>query len=129
MKERTCVDTKTIAIQLLNEGGADVLPVERHDMLVRFLYKELGRLGRLDDFHIFYDISAFSMQKTAEKSSDVFEYDPYNGCLVIREGLSVSALAEKYSVDDVILSIIRKFCCTDPCGKSCVTRNETLCAI
>lgn len=109
MTTRTCVDAKTIIVNLLKEDQKDYLSIDRLQKLVNFIYMELSKLKELDKYQISFDINFYSIERTVQYNSDIFELDIDGECLRLRERKSAEALAEKYRADGTIISIIKKF--------------------
>lgn len=109
MTTRTCVDAKTIIVNLLKEDQRDYLSINRLQKLVNFIYMELSELKELDKYQISFDINFYSIERTVQYNSDIFELDIDGECLRLRERKSADALAQKYQADSTIISIIRKF--------------------
>lgn len=109
MQGRTCVDAKTIIVNLLKEDHQPYLSIERLLKLVEFIYVELNKRGKLDSYQISFDINFYSIKRTVQYNSDIFELDIDGEHLRIRERESVDELADRYQVDDTLSSIIRDF--------------------
>lgn len=109
MLNRTSVDAKTIIVNLLKEDQKDYLSIDRLQKLVNFIYVELSKSRKLDKYQISFDINFYSIERTVQYNSDIFELDIDGECLRLRERTSVDSLAEKYQTDDTIISIIKKF--------------------
>lgn len=109
MEGKTCVDAKTIIVNLLKEDKKDYLAIDRLLKLVGFLYEELDKKEKLDSYQISFDINFYSIERTVQYNSDIFELDIDGEHLRLRERESADELAEKYRVDDTIISIIRDF--------------------
>lgn len=109
MTTRTCVDAKTIIVNLLKEDRKDYLSINRLQKLVNFIYMELSKSKELDKYQISFDINFYSIERTVQYNSDIFELDIDGECLRLRERKSAEALAQKYQADGTIIAIIRKF--------------------
>lgn len=109
METKTCVDAKTIIVNLLKEDRKDYLSIDRLLKLVGFLYEELDKKAKLDRYQISFDINFYSIERTVQYNSDIFELDIDGEHLRLRERESAEKLAEKYQVDETIISIIRDF--------------------
>lgn len=109
MKGRTCVDAKTIIVNLLKEDQKDYLSIDRLLKLVSFIYDELDKLGKLDSYQISFDINFYSIERTVQCNSDIFKLDIDGEHLRLRKRASVERLAERYRVDDTLVSIIKEF--------------------
>lgn len=110
MINKTCVDAKTIIVNLLKEDQKNYLSIERLQKLVEFIYKELSQKRKLGEYQISFDINFYSIERTVQYNRDIFELDIDGEHLRLRERESADALAEEYKVDDTIISIIRDFC-------------------
>lgn len=109
MRSKTCVDAKTIIVNLLKEDQKDYLSIDRLLKLVGFLYEELDKREKLDRYQISFDINFYSIERTVQYNSDIFELDIDGEHLRLREKESVEELAERYQVDETIDAIIRDF--------------------
>lgn len=103
------VDTKTIIVNLLKEDKKDYLSVERLQNLVDFLYVELSKQNKLNQYQISFDINFYSIERTVQYNNDIFELDIDGENLRLKKRESADDLAQKYQVDDTIISIIRNF--------------------
>ena len=106
---KTYVDTKTIIVNLLKEDKKDYLSVERLQNLVDFSYVELLKQNKLNQYQISFDINFYSIERTVQYNNDIFELDIDGENLRLKKRESADDLAEKYQVDDTIISIIRNF--------------------
>lgn len=106
---KTYVDTKTIIVNLLKEDKKDYLSVERLQNLVDFIYVELLKQNKLNQYQISFDINFYSIERTVQYNNDIFELDIDGENLRLKKRESADDLAEKYQVDDTIISIIRNF--------------------
>lgn len=109
MTNRTCVDAKTIIVNLLKEDQKDYLSIDRLQKLVNFIYVELSKSKELDKYQISFDINFYSIERTVQYNSDIFELDIDGECLRLRERKSAEDLARKYQADGTIIAIIKKF--------------------
>lgn len=109
MGNKTCVDAKTIIVNLLKEDQKDYLSIERLQRLLEFIYKELSRQRKLDEYQISFDINFYSIERTVQYNSDIFELDIDGEHLRLRERGLVDALAKRYQLDRTITTIIKEF--------------------
>ncbi len=103
------VETRTIIINFMKEDGKTNLLIERFLKLLRFLYKELFRLGKLTDYRIFFTVNLGSIERIVEYNQDIFELDISGEELRLTRNKSIEELVEKHPVDETLISIIRKF--------------------
>lgn len=103
------VDTKTIIVNLLKEDKKNYLSVERLQKLVDFIYLELLKQDMLNKYQISFDINFYSIERTVQYNNDIFELDIDGENLRLKKRESADDLAEKYQVDDTIITIIRNF--------------------
>lgn len=103
------VDTKTIIVNLLKEDKKNYLSIGRLQRLVEFIYDELSKLEKLNDYQMAFDINFYSIERTVLYNNDIFELDLDGEKLRLKKRESVDQLAEKYQVDDTIISIIKQF--------------------
>lgn len=106
---KTYVDTKTIIVNLLKEDKKNYLSVERLQKLVDFIYLELSKQKKLNEYQISFDINFYSIERTVQYNNDIFELDIDGENLRLKKRESADDLAEKYQVDDTIITIIRNF--------------------
>ncbi len=106
---KTYVDTKTIIVNLLKEDKKNYLSVERLQKLVDYIYSELSKQNKLNEYQISFDINFYSIERTVQYNNDIFELDIDGENLRLKKRESADDLAEKYQVDDTIISIIRHF--------------------
>ena len=106
---KTHVDTKTIIVNLLKEDKKNYLSVDRLQNLVGFIYVELSKQNKLDDYQISFDINFYSIERTVQYNNDIFELDLDGENLRLRKRESIEALAQRYTLDDTIISIIKQF--------------------
>lgn len=106
---RTYIDTKTIIVNLLKEDKHNSVSVERLKNLVVYIYQELSVKHKLNDYQIAFDISVYSIERTVDYNNDIFELDITGENIRLRKHKSADALAEKYQVDEIIISIIKNF--------------------
>lgn len=106
---KTYVDTKTIIVNLLKEDKKNYLSVERLQKLVDFIYLELSKQNKLNEYQISFDINFYSIERTVQYNNDIFELDIDGENLRLKKRESADDLAEKYQVDDTIITIIRDF--------------------
>ena len=109
MMNKTCVDAKTIIVNLLKEDKKNYLSIGRLQKLVEFIYEELSQIGKLSEYQVSFDINFYSIERTVQYNRDIFELDIDGEHLRLREKESADALAEEYKVDDTIISIIKEF--------------------
>ena len=103
------VDTKTIIVNLLKEDKKNYLSVERLQKLVDYIYLELSNQNKLGQYQISFDIDFYSIERTVQYNNDIFEMDIDGECLRLKKRESLDTLAEKYQVDDTIITTIRNF--------------------
>lgn len=106
---KTYVDTKTIIINLLKEDKKDYLSIDRLCELVDFIFVELSKQEKLNDYQISFDINFYSIERTVQYNDDIFELDIDGENLRLKAKNSASDLAEKYQVDETITTIIQSF--------------------
>lgn len=106
---KTYVDTKTIIVNLLKEDKKNYLSVERLQKLVDFIYLELSKQNKLKEYQISFDINFYSIERTVQYNNDIFELDIDGENLRLKKRESADDLAEKYQVDETIITIIREF--------------------
>lgn len=106
---KTYVDTKTIIVNLLKEDKKNYLSVDRLQKLVDFIYLELSKQNKLNEYQISFDINFYSIERTVQYNNDIFELDIDGENLRLKKRKSADDLAEKYQVDDTIITIIRHF--------------------
>lgn len=106
---RTCVDTKTIIVNLLNRDKKDYLKIDRLLRLLDFIYDELSRQNKLDDYRIAFDINFYSIERTVQYNRDLFDLDIDGKTLRLRKHNSEGDLARRYTVDETIRKIIEEF--------------------
>ncbi len=106
---RICVETKSIIVNLLKEDQKDYLSVDRLLNLVDFIYHELSRQDKLKDYQMSFDINFYSIERTVQYNSDLFDLDLDGKTLRLREHNSQEKLAKRYSVDATIQKIISDF--------------------
>lgn len=109
MDNKICVDAKTIIVNLLKEDQKDYLSIERLQRLLEFIYSELSRQSKLDEYQISFDINFYSIERTVQYNSDIFVLDIDGEHLWLRKRELVDVLAERYQVDSTITAIIREF--------------------
>lgn len=106
---KTYVDTKTIIVNLLKEDKKNYLSVVRLQKLVDFIYLELSKQKKLNEYQISFDINFYSIERTVQYNNDIFELDIDGENLRLKKRESADDLAKKYQVDDTIITIIRHF--------------------
>lgn len=106
---KTYVDTKTIIVNLLKEDKKNYLSVERLQKLVDYIYSELSKQNKLNEYQISFDINFYSIERTVQYNDDIFELDIDGENLRLKKRESADDLAKKYQVDDTIIAIIRHF--------------------
>lgn len=106
---RTCVDTKTIIVNLLNSDQTDYLKIDRLLKLLGFIYDELSKQNKLDDYRIAFDINFYSIERTVQYNSGLFDLDIDGKILRLRKRNSEGDLAQRYAVDETIRNIIEEF--------------------
>lgn len=109
MGKKTCVDAKTIIVNLLKEDRKNYLSIERLQKLLEFIYDELSNQKKLDKYQISFDINFYSIERTVQYNSDIFELDIDGEHLRLKERESADALAERYQADNTIIKIIKDF--------------------
>ena len=104
------LDTKTIIVNLLNKDKRAYLSVYRLRKLLFYIYKALGEMKQLCNYDICFDIDFGSIEGTVLYNNHIFELDVEGDIIYVRRNKSAEVLAEQYKTDDIILSIIDKFC-------------------
>ena len=103
------IDTKNIIVNLLKEDKKEYLSIERLQNLLSYIYIELWKLKKLNDYQITFEINFDAIERTVLYNKEIFALDINEETIYLRNFGNINNLADNFSVDSTLLSIIKKF--------------------
>ena len=103
------IDTKTIIVNLLKEDKRNYLSIDRLLELLDFIYAELKKTCKLDEYQIMFDINFDAIERTVRYNNNIFRLDIDGERIYLRTPDEIDNLVSQYQVDDTIHEIIRRY--------------------
>lgn len=111
------IDTKTLIVSLMAADKKDCLPVDRLEKATDFIFEELAKRGKTQDYEIATGINRYSIARTVRYNNDLFELDTDGEKIRIKDGSMAFDFIGIYSPDITMESIVELFAARYPCNR------------
>lgn len=106
-------DNKTFVVNLMKEDNTREVSVTRLQKMMDFICRELERKNKLNSYRIYFDVSRYSVENMVKYNHDIFTISLDNEFIWLRKNKSAVELADKYKLDELLKSIVVRFCKMD----------------
>ena len=105
------VDTKDIIVNLLYEDKTTLLPIDRLQQLLDFIYKKLRSENKLDDYQISFHVNFDAIVRTVVYNDQIFELDiDGNTIIFLKDSTDLEEdVHASCKLDSTLLNIVREF--------------------
>ena len=105
------VDTKTIIVNLLRADENQFLSFDRLQNLLDYIYIELQKQNKLEDYQIMFDVYFDAIERTVSYNGDIFSLGIDNETIYLKDRslLDMDLSSTTCVLDDTLKTIVNDF--------------------
>lgn len=108
------IDTKTIIVNLLKADKKTFLSIDRLQELLNYIYIELQRQHKLQEYQILFDIYFDAIERTVYYNGNLFVLDINDEKIYLRDLSVLDSKTHPCQLDETLYSIVNNFVLAKP---------------